>query len=183
MAADELYIYDTRIVRMFPDYAGTVIWFSEPVPYPETGLSDGLVAQLSAWEASYYANLDDDFRWRSLTALHRFSSDGLELARAVAAEIGPEFQVEYHSFEDTDAIALLRGEEPASNSAARDVFAARADRARADWAAAQRRLAEVGPETGVVLLARAGSGAAFYRPAAEGEVPPGGVTLDDGAAR
>lgn len=170
MAADEPYIYDTRIVRVFPDYADTVIWFSEPVPYPETRLSDGLVAQLSAWEASYYANLDEDFRWRSLTALHQFSSDGLERARAVAAEIGPEFEVEYHSFEDTNAIALLRSEEPASNSAARNAFIARANHTRTEWVAAKARRAEAGPETGLVLLARASSGATSYRPAAQCDI-------------
>lgn len=182
MAAQEPFIYDTRIVRVFPDYADTVIWFSEPMPYPETGLSDGLIAQLSSWEASYYANLDEDFQWLSLSALHQFSSEGLELARAVATEIGPEFEVEYHSFEDSNAVALLRSEVPVSNSAARDVFAARAERVRAEWAAAQIRLAEAGPETGIVLLARASSGAALYRPAAKCDMPPAGVTPDDEAA-
>lgn len=95
--------YATEIVRIFPDYADTVIWFSDPMPYSEAALSNELVGRLNAWEAQYYAALTDNFDWRSMGTLHAFSADGLELARAVSAEIGPEFTVEYRSFENADA--------------------------------------------------------------------------------
>jgi hypothetical protein len=44
MSSDEPYA--TRIVRVFPDDASSVIWFSDPVPYVETRLSPELVDAL-----------------------------------------------------------------------------------------------------------------------------------------
>ena len=53
-------------MRMFPDYAGTVLWYGGgPVDYEEAHLPAGLVAYLEAWEASYYAGLDEAMEWRS----------------------------------------------------------------------------------------------------------------------
>lgn len=37
-----------RTIRMFPDYAGTVLWISMPIDCEDTGLSGGLVAELQA---------------------------------------------------------------------------------------------------------------------------------------
>jgi hypothetical protein len=161
MASDEPYIYATRIVRVFPDYASSVIWFSDPVRYDETRLSGSLIARLVEWEASYYSDLTDDLKWRSLDLMHQFSSEGLELARAVAHEIGPEFEVEYRSFENVRATALFRSEEPASNPPARDAFAARAESTRKEWAAIQERNAITAPGSGMGWYARAASGAIF----------------------
>ncbi|PRY68342.1 hypothetical protein B0I08_10444 [Glaciihabitans tibetensis] len=129
--------YATEIVRVFPDYAGSVIWFIDPVPYAESQFSAGLAARLVSWEGQYYASLDDDLRWRSLDTLHTFSAEGLELAREVSGEIGPEFLVEYRSSEDSGAVAQLRSETPASNPAARAAFRTRAAREREEWAALQ----------------------------------------------
>lgn len=163
MTADEPFPYATRIVRVFPDYAGSVIWFSDPVPYEESRLSAGLVARLAAWEATYYSGLNDAFEWRSGEILRRFSCDGLELAREVSVEIGFEFEVEYRSFEDRNAVAQLRSGQPASNPDAHAAFAARAREAQEEWAALARRAAgRKGPGGG--WSARCSSGAILLPP-------------------
>jgi hypothetical protein len=153
-------VYETEIVRVFPDYAWSVIWFSGPFSYPETGLSGALVGRLEEWEARYYASLTDDVEWRSREALHAFDAAGLELAREVSAEIGPHFAVEYRSFENAGAVATLRTEHPATNAAAEAAFTARADRARAGWAAVRARRAAA-PDSGGGWFARSSSGAIF----------------------
>lgn len=48
-------------VRMFPDYADTVLWFEGPVDYDLTGLTPDLLHDLTAWEQSYYDSLTSDF--------------------------------------------------------------------------------------------------------------------------
>jgi hypothetical protein len=98
------WVYATDVVRVFPDHAGSVIWFSEPLPYRETRLTQDLVALLEDWEGQYYAALDPDLRWRPSVSLHDFSARGLDLARAVSTELGPSFAVEYRSFEDREAL-------------------------------------------------------------------------------
>ena len=134
------YKYATRIVRVFPDYAESVIWFSDPFPYEESRLTTDLVDGLRSWDARYYSELTDDFRWRSLDTLHTFNRDGLELARRVAAEIGSSFEVEYRSFED-GAVAQLRSDEPATNPDAEAAFQKRAQGAEEEWVAIRARAA------------------------------------------
>ncbi|WP_374946645.1 hypothetical protein [Agreia sp.] len=141
MASEEPYVYATRIVRVFPDDAGSVIWFSEPIPYYETCLSEGLVSRLIAWEASYYAGLTENYEWRSPAHLHQFRVEGLELAHEVAREIGPEFEVGYRSYGNVKA--LLQSVEEAVNPSARDAFASRAELAVKDWTANRARLAKI----------------------------------------
>ena len=153
--------YETDIVRVFPDYARSVIWFSDPMPYSETKLSSGLVERLISWEAQYYAALTDNFEWRSLDKLHTFSAEGLELARKVSNEIGPEFSVEYRSFENGAAVAQLQSDEPASNYSAEAAFRAQAAHAREEWAAAQARNAATPPTGTVGWYARGPSGTFF----------------------
>ena len=134
------YKYATRTVRVFPDYAESVIWFSDPFPYEESRLTTDLVDGLRSWNARYHSGLTDDVRWRSLDTLHTFNRDGLELARRVAAEIGSSFEVEYRSFED-GAAAQLRSDEPATNPDAEGAFQGRAQAAQRDWAATRARAA------------------------------------------
>ncbi|WP_378148083.1 hypothetical protein ACFJGV_07725 [Cnuibacter sp. UC19_7] len=135
--ADEPFPYATRIVRIYPDYADTVIWFSDPFPYEETGLTAELIERLSAWESTYYAAMTERFEWDARFSLHEFDHTGLDLAHAVADEIGPDFEVEYRSFENHGAVATLRAEAPAANPSARDAFALRALKAREYWASAR----------------------------------------------
>ncbi|WP_233198372.1 hypothetical protein [Cryobacterium sp. Y50] len=153
--------YETDIVRVFPDYAQSVIWFSDPMPYSETELSSELVDRLTSWEAQYYDALTDNFEWRSVNKLHAFNAQGLELAREVSNEIGPEFSVEYRSFENNAAIAQLHSDEPASNFSAGAAFRARAAHAREEWAATQARNAATPPTGTVGWYARSPSGTFF----------------------
>lgn len=134
------YKYATRIVRVFPDYAESVVWFSDPFLYEDSRLTTDLVDGLRSWDAQYYSELTDDFRWRSLDALHTFNTDGLELARRVAVEIGSSFEVEYKSFEN-GAVAELRSDQPATNADAEAAFQKRAQEAQEEWAAIRARAA------------------------------------------
>lgn len=59
-------------VRMFPDHAGTALWFRGPVNYNLTGLTSGLVLDLVCWEQSYYDALTPDFDWKSKDLARRF---------------------------------------------------------------------------------------------------------------
>ncbi len=60
----ELSEYETRVVRIFPDYATTVIWFFFPVDYDRAGLDSELITAMSAWERSYCEGLDSQMTWR-----------------------------------------------------------------------------------------------------------------------
>jgi hypothetical protein len=80
-------------VRMFPDYADTVLWCPHPVDYADSGLEPDLIEQLRAWEASYYAGLDHDHGWRDPEDQRAFAAEGRRLARLVAGALGDDFQV------------------------------------------------------------------------------------------
>jgi hypothetical protein len=94
MAAPDYEEYLTRVVRLFPDYAGTPLWFIDPVEYREALLSADLELDLRAWEQFYYDGLGDDFEWRSPDLAQTFAASGAVLAQRLADELGPEFEVE-----------------------------------------------------------------------------------------
>ena len=82
------------VVRMFPDYAGTVLWYGGgPVDYEDAHLPAGLVADLEAWEALYYAGLDEAMEWRSRDLERAYAAQGAELARRVAEALGSAFVI------------------------------------------------------------------------------------------
>lgn len=82
-------------VRIFPDYAGTVIWFTEgPVDYAESGVSRELVEAMEAWESDFYRGIDDYQRWVSAAAQRDHAIRGVEIARRFSAEIGDIVDVE-----------------------------------------------------------------------------------------
>lgn len=122
--------YATSVVRLFPDYAGTVIWFIGPIAYGETRLDAGLVADLQAWEASYYAGLTSDYSWRSPDVEAHFNKLGAGLARRLADQIGDQFQVQY-AFDE--AHRRVRAAGAARNPKAAAAFQQLADQARAEW--------------------------------------------------
>ncbi|SMX90625.1 hypothetical protein BI49514_02323 [Brevibacterium iodinum ATCC 49514] len=128
-----------RTIRMFPDYAGTVLWISMPIEYEDTGLSGGLVAELVDWEEFYYDSLDSDFNWVPESAARTFTEEGVRLARLVAAEVGPQFEVEFSSYEDGAETVHIRAEHPAQNPAAEAAFARLFDEDEAEWREAQER--------------------------------------------
>lgn len=123
--------YATTVVRLFPDYAESVIWFSGPVAYEQTRLDADLVADLRAWDASYYAGLTDH-EWSSPELAARHLRAGARLARRVADQIGDAFEVE-HDLGSTHRRVRAAG--PACNPAAAAAFHEMAERARAEWAA------------------------------------------------
>ena len=88
-----------RTIRLFPDYADTVLWIREPIDYEDTGLSDELVAGMRGWEQFYYDSLDADFNWVSAEAARTFTEEGTRPAQSVSSEVGPRFLIEFASYE------------------------------------------------------------------------------------
>lgn len=52
--------YATSVVRLFSGWADSPIWFSGPIAHEDTRLDDDLMADLRAWDSSYYAALTSD---------------------------------------------------------------------------------------------------------------------------
>ena len=111
-----------RTIRLFPDYADTVLWVREPIDYQDTELSRRLVSDLQAWEQFYYDSLDADFNWVSTTAVRAYSEEGTRLARRVADEVGPDFVIEFSSRSGNAEEVQARSDSPASNPAAEAAF-------------------------------------------------------------
>jgi hypothetical protein len=119
--------YATSVIRLFPDHAESVLWFSEPVPYEQTRLDARLVDDLRAWDASYHAGLTPGHAWRSPGLETRFYAEAARLARRVADQVGDEFQVQH----DTgDSARRVRGAGPARNPDAAAAFRQLANAAR-----------------------------------------------------
>jgi hypothetical protein len=112
------------VVRLFPDYAGSVLWFPHPVDYAATGLDGGLVADLIRWEIDYYDALDADFDWRSPDLARAFTTDGVALAYRLAVQLGAAFDIEFASYEAGVATRRFRSELPADNPRAAAAFTA-----------------------------------------------------------
>ena len=128
---EDLSEYSTSVVRLFPDYAGSPVWFSEPVPYEVSRLSGDLVRDLQVWEESYYRGLHKEFAWRSDAMRSAFTVEGKRLARWLADELGDEFSVEY----DNPAMSgkhRVRGSGPPRNPAAAAAFRQLANDAQAE---------------------------------------------------
>ncbi|HRO31757.1 hypothetical protein [Citricoccus sp.] len=128
------------VVRMFPDYADTVLWFGGPVPYDESGLTDGLVRELEDWEQSYYDSLTPDEDWKSAELARQFTAEGNRLAQRVADELGDGYQVQFSTYETGVPPRRFRGTRPVLNPRATAAFgeleaALIAERKRSDNAA------------------------------------------------
>ncbi|MGO4493022.1 hypothetical protein AB4Y86_13180 [Arthrobacter sp. 2YAF22_2] len=109
-------------VRMFPDYADTVLWFDDPVDYDLAGLTQGLVRDLRVWEQSYYESLTPDLDWKSAELARRFTVEGNRLARRVADELGDGYEIEFTSYEKNVPARRFRGTGPALNARAAAAF-------------------------------------------------------------
>lgn len=107
--------------------------------YEDTGLSGALVAELEAWEQYYYDSLDSDFNWVPETAARTFIEEGVRLARLVSAEVGPQFIVEFSSYEPGAATVHMRAETAAQNREAESAFTHLFDEVEED----DRRTAEL----------------------------------------
>jgi hypothetical protein len=83
-------------VRVFPDYADSVIWFCiGSVPYDEARISSGLQAAMETWEQAYYDGIDNQhYEWKSRAQRQRFKAEGLGIGAMLADELGEQFEVE-----------------------------------------------------------------------------------------
>jgi hypothetical protein len=111
-----------QVVRMFPDYADTALWLSEPVPYEVSGLTDGLVRELEAWEQFYYDSLTPDEDWKSAELARQFTAEGNRLAGRVADELGDGYEVQFRSYEPDVPVRTFRGKRPTLNPRAAAAF-------------------------------------------------------------
>jgi hypothetical protein len=116
-----------RRVRLFPDYADSVIWLSGPCSYETTHISVQLAESLNAWEAFYYSSLTADLDFTSKKRAKAFTAKGRRLAGLLADEIGPEFEVEFKSYEKRATTFRVRSDRAAQNPAAAKAFTDMAD--------------------------------------------------------
>ena len=114
-------------MRMFPDYAGTVLWFGNPIRYEDSGLAQDLIRALRSWEDSYYQSLTPDIDWVSAEAAHRFTAEGNRLARQVADELGEGFEISFASYEEGVPARLFHSSGAAPNANAVAAFNALAN--------------------------------------------------------
>jgi hypothetical protein len=120
---------DLSTIRIFPDYAHTVIWFTAgPTTYDAARVSTALATRMRAWEQAYYEGLDDDLAWKSPTLRRDFDEEGTRIAGLFAEELGSEFAVELIG--DGGPLRFASSA-PASNPEAAAAFAAVA----AEWQA------------------------------------------------
>lgn len=121
--------YLRSVVRVFPDYADTVLWFvGGPVDYSDAKVTESLAADMSAWEDSYYAGLDDEMGWKSTDLETHHYREGLRIARALSDERGDSFEVEVFAQdgEHDECKVRILGQGRGSNPSAVAVFRARA---------------------------------------------------------
>lgn len=109
-------------VRIFPDYASTVLWLFGPVAYPDSAVSPALARDMALWESSYYASLDSDQSWKSASGAEQFTAAGRVLAERLAAELGRDFDVEFHSYEPGSRREFFHSGARAGNPAAAEAF-------------------------------------------------------------
>lgn len=122
------------VIRIFPDYANTVLWLVGPLPYEDALLTPELTAALQEWEASYYAALTPLEEWRSLSLAAAFTATGSALAQRLADELGTGFAIEFHSYEPRAPRRIFTSDLPATNPAAASVLAAIVEADAADKA-------------------------------------------------
>jgi hypothetical protein len=128
--------YATTVVRLFPDYANSVLWFPYPLAYEETRLDAQLIEDCKAWEASYYVGVLPTYSWQDATLKAEFVAEGGRLACRLAAEIGDEFQVEHDRAGGRPRRVRSRG--PARNPDAAAALRELARAATAEWDEARR---------------------------------------------
>ncbi len=109
-------------IRVFPDHADSVIWYDMvgPVPYKDTHLSAGLIADMEEWEAKYYPSLTESYSFKSRRAESDHITRGLEIGRALSEEIGDILPVETDAIEGGKTRFLTPG--AGTNPAARASF-------------------------------------------------------------
>ncbi|WP_141362747.1 hypothetical protein [Glutamicibacter uratoxydans] len=147
------------VVRMFPDYADTVLWFRNPIRYEDSKLSADLVEDLKRWEQSFYEGLNRDYEFKSETLACRFVEDGKILAQRVADELGENFVIE---LQEDNAAGRYQAKRQALNAEAAVAFDAMALEVQAEDEEVARCIGAVrrGETTGWYAYSP-GSGAVF----------------------
>jgi hypothetical protein len=110
----------SHVVRVFPGYAGTVLWAAfGTVEYDESLLSDDLVRALGEWERiGESAGVTGVPLDPAVQAA--WSVEALRLAHELAAELGPGFTIDID--DRSGKQVLVRSERPATNPDAAAVF-------------------------------------------------------------
>jgi hypothetical protein len=117
VASDDEY----SLIRIFPDYADSVIWFIiGPLSYDESGVSKTLRHDMEAWETHYYETMGSDYSWRSREDQDYHAAEGRRLAECLSVEVGRAFEVEY--FDQRDRKLRVSSDRPAANEAAEAAF-------------------------------------------------------------
>ena len=151
------------IVRVFPDYAGTVLWSGGAVDYEEAHLSQALEDDLRAWETFHRSRLDPDRATHASQDEYDFAVTGRALAGRLSDELGRG--VEVHLI--VEGRQVFRSAEAPINPRAAKAFHARAERQ-----AAQAR----------ALIEKVGGGRWYaYNPVSGSRFYPGLTRSDDNA--
>jgi hypothetical protein len=117
--------YRTRLVSLASEGIMTTIWFMEPLDYEAAAVSPQLAHDLKAWDAAHDAG-DGSARWQD---------EGRRLARQLARELGPEFDIELETRHDASGACVLErftSDSPATNPAALARFRVIREEARAE---------------------------------------------------
>jgi len=151
------------IVRVFPDYAGTVLWSGGAVDYEEAHLSQALEDDLRAWNSFHRSRLDPDRPTHASQDEYDFAVTGRALAGRLSDELGRG--VEVHLI--VEGRQVFRSAEAPLNPRAAKAFHARAERQ-----AAQAR----------ALIDKVGGGRWYaYNPVSGSRFYPGSTRLNDNA--
>jgi hypothetical protein len=110
--------YFTTVIRIFPDYAGSVIWFAMgPVSYDDAKISSQLRRDMEAWEDFYYPAQTEEFGWRRREDGEWFTAEGRRLAERLAGEVGSRFEVEFRVYRNKK-VRVSSNAEPSNPEAA-----------------------------------------------------------------
>jgi len=116
---DNLEVPLPNVVRMFPDFADTVLWFTEPIDYEDAKLSAGLTEDLKRWEQSFYEGLNRDYEFKSEAQARKSVEEEKILAQHVADELGENFVIE---LQEDDPNGRYRAKGPTLNAQAAAAF-------------------------------------------------------------
>jgi hypothetical protein len=132
---DGLNEYATVVVRLFPDYGVSPLWFAiGNLTYEQAALTEELTRDLRRWEASFYDNFDSQSHWSSAEAAREFVSIGQALAARLADELGHTFEVEVDSGVTGESAQRFRGGRVPTNLKAARAFRAMSDKQVAAFA-------------------------------------------------
>jgi hypothetical protein len=110
--------YLTSVIRLFPDYAESVIWFAIGlVSYDDAKITSELRLEMDAWEKLYYQAQTNDSRWHTPEDRLRFNAEGRRLAERLAEELGSRFEVEVDVYEN-EQVRIRSNDAPTNLDAA-----------------------------------------------------------------